>query len=35
VLQLVASGHSKRDIADTLFIAEQTVKEHRSNLLKL
>jgi LuxR family maltose regulon positive regulatory protein len=36
VLHLVASGHSNRDIADTLFIAEQTVKKHLSNLfLKL
>jgi LuxR family maltose regulon positive regulatory protein len=28
IMQLVAAGYSNRDIADQLFISEQTVKKH-------
>ena len=28
IMRLVASGYSNRDIADQLFISEQTVKKH-------
>ena len=30
IMQLVAAGYSNRDIADQLFISEQTVKKHLS-----
>jgi two-component system, NarL family, response regulator LiaR len=33
VLELIASGHSNRQIADELIIGEQTVKTHVSNIL--
>ncbi len=33
ILQLVATGASNRDIADTLVIAEGTVKNHLTNIL--
>lgn len=32
IMRLVASGYSNRDIADQLFISEQTVKKHMVNL---
>ena len=34
VLQLVAKGHSNREIAKTLFISENTVKNHIRNILE-
>ena len=34
ILQLIAKGNSARAIADTLFISEHTVKNHRKNILK-
>jgi DNA-binding NarL/FixJ family response regulator len=34
VLKLVAEGHTTREIADALGIAEKTVERHRSNLLE-
>jgi two-component system NarL family response regulator len=34
VLQLVAGGLTNKEIADTLFIAENTVKRHVHNILK-
>jgi DNA-binding NarL/FixJ family response regulator len=34
VLQLVAEGHSSREIAALLFISPKTVRVHRSNLLE-
>jgi DNA-binding NarL/FixJ family response regulator len=33
VLQLIASGASNREIAESLFIAERTVKNHVTNIL--
>jgi len=33
ILRLIASGISNREIADTLFISEKTVKSHVSNIL--
>ncbi|WP_062234323.1 response regulator [Fictibacillus sp. FJAT-27399] len=33
VLQLVAQGKSNRDIAETIFISEHTVKSHLKNIL--
>ncbi len=33
VLRLVARGHSNQEIADALFISEQTVRSHVSNIL--
>jgi len=33
ILRLVATGASNRDIAETLFIAEGTVKNHLTNIL--
>lgn len=33
VLQLVADGHSNKEIGELLFIAETTVKSHVSNIL--
>ena len=33
VLQLIASGSSNREIAQTLYISEKTVKNHITNLL--
>lgn len=32
VLQLIAEGHSNREIADKLFVSTSTVKTHSSNL---
>jgi DNA-binding NarL/FixJ family response regulator len=34
VLKLVAQGHTNREIADQLFIAENTVKNHVRNILE-
>jgi len=34
ILQLIAGGHSAKAIADSLFISENTVKNHRKNILK-
>lgn len=34
ILQLIAYGHSAKAIANTLFISEHTVKNHRKNILK-
>lgn len=34
VLELLAKGMSNRDISETLFISEKTVKNHVSNILK-
>ena len=34
VLQLVAAGHSNREIAETLFISVPTVKRHLSTILR-
>lgn len=33
VLQLIAKGHSNNEIADLLFVSENTIKTHISNLL--
>lgn len=33
VLRLIASGHANKDIAGRLFIAEETVKSHVTNIL--
>jgi DNA-binding CsgD family transcriptional regulator len=33
ILQLVAQGHSNREISDALFIAEQTTKTHVGRIL--
>jgi NarL family two-component system response regulator LiaR len=33
ILRLIASGISNREIAETLFISEKTVKSHVSNIL--
>lgn len=33
VLELITKGHSNKEIADILFIAEKTVKTHISNIL--
>jgi DNA-binding NarL/FixJ family response regulator len=33
VLELLAEGHTNRQIADTLFLAEKTVKNYVSNVL--
>ncbi len=34
VLQLLAFGHTNRDIADALYISENTVKNHVRNILE-
>lgn len=34
VLQLIAAGKSNREIADTLYISERTVKNHVNSILK-
>ena len=34
ILQLIANGDSNRQIADRLFISEQTVKKHVSNVFE-
>ncbi|MCB0218958.1 MAG: response regulator transcription factor [Chrysiogenetes bacterium] len=34
VLELIAEGHSNREIADKLFLSEGTVKNHVTNLLQ-
>ena len=34
VLQLLAKGNSSKQIADSLFISEHTVKNHRKSMLK-
>lgn len=34
VLQLIASGYNNREIAETLFIAERTVKNHVNHILR-
>jgi len=34
IVQLIAEGHSARDIAQRLFISEKTVDRHRSNILE-
>ncbi len=34
ILQLVAEGHSNRDIADRLFISVKTVLRHRTNIME-
>ncbi|MGB7414411.1 MAG: response regulator transcription factor [Thermosynechococcaceae cyanobacterium] len=34
VLQLIATGNSNREIADTLFISERTVKNHVNSILR-
>jgi ATP/maltotriose-dependent transcriptional regulator MalT len=34
ILQLIAAGDSNRQIADRLFISEQTVKKHVSNVFQ-
>jgi len=33
ILRLIAHGSSNREIADTLFLAEGTVKNHVTNIL--
>ena len=33
VLQLVAKGHSNKEIGNALFVSESTIKTHVSNLL--
>jgi DNA-binding NarL/FixJ family response regulator len=33
ILQLIAEGHSGRQIAEHLTISEKTVERHRSNIL--
>lgn len=33
ILQLIAKGYSRRDIANELYISEKTVDKHRENLL--
>ena len=34
VLQLIAQGYNNREIAETLFIAERTVKNHVNHILR-
>jgi two-component system response regulator NreC len=34
VFQLIAEGHSTREIADTLFVSVSTVKSHRSKIME-
>ena len=34
VLQLVAEGHSSREIAELLFLSVKTIENHRSNMMK-
>lgn len=34
VLSLIAEGHNNKEIADTLFISEKTVKNHVSNIFR-
>ena len=34
VFQLIAEGHSTREIADMLFVSVSTVKSHRSNIME-
>ncbi|MBN3520737.1 response regulator transcription factor [Algoriphagus lutimaris] len=33
ILRLIANGHSTKEIAEKLFIAERTVDKHRSNMI--
>jgi DNA-binding NarL/FixJ family response regulator len=34
VLELVAAGHSNKEIGDRVFLSEKTVKHHMSNILQ-
>ena len=34
ILQLIANGHTSKEIAETLFIAKTTVDTHRKNMIR-